>query len=111
MSAAKAVLILAALPGRDDAEHAGEQIVEEGLAVSGSVIPGIHSFHQEEGRIRREHEALLMLWSDVASVEAIRHRLEEFHAGEADVVPLDDVRAGSGHWRWLGSLGSPLDRG
>ncbi|TMF88406.1 MAG: divalent-cation tolerance protein CutA [Chloroflexi bacterium] len=54
-------LILATFGSRDEAERAGEKMVEQQLATDGAVIPTVHTFHFREGRMHRNHEALLLL--------------------------------------------------
>ena len=66
-----AVLLIARAPERAEAERIGERLVEMRLAASGSVLPAIHSFHWLEGRLQREHEALLLITTSTErSVEA-----------------------------------------
>ena len=58
-----AVLLIARASERAEAERVGEALVERGLAACGSVVPTVHSFFRSEGRLQREHESLLLLWT------------------------------------------------
>src|SRR2546423_14637837 len=71
-------MIFATLGSRDEAERAGEKLVEMRLAACGSIIPTVHSFYFWEGRMRRNHEALLLLKTTREKVAAI----EDFIRGE-----------------------------
>ena len=57
----EAVIVFATFQTRDEAEQVGEAMVEQHLAACGSVIPTVHSFYHCEGKLHREHEALLLL--------------------------------------------------
>src|SRR5579859_7683044 len=66
----QAVIVFATFQTRDEAEQVGEAMVEQRLAACGSVIPTVHSFYRWEGKLHREHEAMLLL-------KTTRERLEE----------------------------------
>ncbi len=67
-----AVIVFATFQTRDEAEQVGEAMVERRLAACGSVIPTVHSFYHWEGKLHREHEALLMLKTTRAMVEQVQ---------------------------------------
>ena len=54
------VILLVTLGTRDEAERMGEGLVDAGLAARGSVIPTIHSFYREDGRLLLGSEAELV---------------------------------------------------
>lgn len=66
------VLILATFGSRDEAERAGEKLVEQQLVGTGAVIPTVHTFHFREGRMHRNHEALLLLQTSVERVREVQ---------------------------------------
>ena len=88
----EAVIVFATFQTRDEAEQVGEAMVEQHLAACGSVIPTVHSFYHWEGKLHREHEALLMLKTTrarMAEVEAFirqagSHKLPEILAVGVD---------------------------
>lgn len=90
--ATEAVIVFATFQTRDEAEQVGEAMVERRLAACGSVIPTVHSFYHWEGRLHREHEALLMLKTTRAHVEEVQafiqregtHKLPEVLAVAVD---------------------------
>jgi periplasmic divalent cation tolerance protein len=73
-----AVIIFATFGSRDEAERTGEKLVEMRLAARGSVIPTLSSFYYREGRIFRDHEALLLLKTVAGKV----NQVEEFIRAE-----------------------------
>ncbi len=70
--AGAAVLVLATFGTRDEAERAGEKLIEQGLAPSGSVVPAVHSFYLHEGRMQRNHDALLLLRTSADKVVEVK---------------------------------------
>lgn len=67
-----AVIVFATFQTRDEAEQVGEALVEKGMAACGSVVPTVHSFYRWEGRLHREHEALLLLKTSRQRVEDVQ---------------------------------------
>lgn len=65
-------LVLATFGTRDEAERAGEKLVEMRLAETGAVIPTVHSFYFLEGRMHRNHEALLLLRTSAERVGEVK---------------------------------------
>jgi len=83
--ASEVVMMFATLGSRDEAERAGEKLVEMRLAACGSIIPTVHTFYFWEGRMRRNHEALLLLKTTREKVAEI----EDFMRGETAYEPPD----------------------
>ncbi len=72
------VIIFATFGSRDEAERMGEKLVEMRLAARGSVVPTLSSFYYRDGRIFRDHEALLLLKTLADKAEQV----EEFIRAE-----------------------------
>lgn len=66
-----AVIVFATFQTRDEAEQIGEAMVQKRLAACGSVIPTVHSFYYWEGKLHREHEALLLIKTSAEKVPEI----------------------------------------
>jgi len=74
---------------RDEAENLGEALLERGLAQRGSVIPAIHSFWMEAGRLERGHEAMLLITtSSEKAGEAVAYVRENHSFEEPQVLVL-----------------------
>lgn len=102
MSEPKPVILFISAGSRDEAEHLGEGMVEERLAACGSVIPTVHSFYYWEGKMQREHEALLLLKTSSDKVEAIQAYLQEHHSYQLPELLQVDVTGGSSTYlEWL----------
>ena len=71
MAETEAVIVFATFKTRDEAEQIGEALVERRLAACGSVVPTVHSFYYWEGKLHREHEALLLLKTAAEKVPEI----------------------------------------
>lgn len=97
-----AVIIFATFGTRDEAERAGEKLVELRLAARGSVIPTLSSFYYRDGRIFRDHEALLLLKTVADKAEQV----EEFIRAEspqevAEVLVVSVERAMPAYLDWV----------
>jgi periplasmic divalent cation tolerance protein len=102
MTQPKPVMLFISAGSRDEAERLGEGMVEARLAACGSVIPTIHSFYRWEGKMKREHEALILLKTSSDKVAAIQAYLEEHHSYELPELLQVDVTGGSpAYLEWL----------
>jgi periplasmic divalent cation tolerance protein len=75
-----AVLLLVAVAERAEAERIGESLVEKGLAACGSVLPAVHSFYRWEGRLQREHQALLLIKTSTERSTEAQAELRALHS-------------------------------
>ena len=102
MSSPKAVILFVSAGSREEAERLGEGLVEERLAACGSVIPGVHSFFRWEGRLQREHEALLLVKTSAAKAAGAQEYIRKHHSYELPEVLQVDVAGGSQKYlSWL----------
>ena len=92
--AAQAVLILVTAGTRDEAERIGEGLVEARLAACASVIPVVHSFYRWEGRLQREHEALLLVKTLPDRAENAMAFVREHHSYELPEILRVNVDGG-----------------
>lgn len=89
------VLIMVTSRTRDEAERLGEELVTSHLAACGSVIPTIHSFYYWEGRLQREHEALLLIKTTAAAAPAVHAYVLEHHSNQLPEVIQLPIEGGS----------------
>jgi len=100
--AVPAVLLLVTAADRAEAERLGEALVEKRMAACGSVVPMIHSFFHWEGRLQREHEALLILKTTSDKSLAAQAVLKQMHSYENPEILEVLVSGGSGQYlAWL----------
>lgn len=93
MTDARVVLVTA--PDADAAARLARALVEERLAACGNVVPAIRSIYRWEGRVHDEGEALLVLKTRAARVDALRARVLELHPYQVPEVLVLPVEAGS----------------
>ena len=105
---AGAVLLLVAAADRAEAERLGEALVEKRLAASGSVIPLVHSFFHSDGRIQREHQALLLLKTTSKLSADAQAELKSLHSYEEPEILEVSVSGGSSQYLgWLAGQARP----
>jgi periplasmic divalent cation tolerance protein len=97
-----AVLLIARAPERAEAERIGEQLVERRLAASGSVLPAIHSFHRLEGKLQREHEALLLITTSTERSAQAQAELRALHSDpDPEILELSITGGSATYLAWL----------
>lgn len=95
-------MIMVTTGGRDDAERLGEALVVEHLAACCSVVPTVHSFYYWEGRLKREHEALLLVKTVESRAAAVQEYVLSHHDYELPEVLQVAVEGGSSAYlNWL----------
>jgi periplasmic divalent cation tolerance protein len=96
------VLLIARAPERSEAERIGEQLVEKRLAASGSVLPVIHSFHRLEGKLQREHEALLLITTSAERSAEAQAELRALHSHpDPEILEVAITGGSSTYLDWL----------
>lgn len=97
-----AVLLIARVAERAEAERIGERLVELRLAASGSVLPAIHSFHRWEGRLQREHEALLMVTTSAERSSEAQAQLRALHSHpDPEILEVPITGGSPTYLEWL----------
>jgi periplasmic divalent cation tolerance protein len=96
------VLLIARVSERAEAERIGEQLVEKRLAAAGSVMPVIHSFHRWEGKLQREHEALLLITTSSERSDEAQAELRALHSHSDPEILEVPISGGSPTYlEWL----------
>ncbi len=97
-----ALVVLVTTPTPERAAEIARALVEERLAACGNVLPAIRSIYRWEGKVQDEAEALLVLKTTRARLEALRDRVLALHPYEVPEVLALPVEAGSAPYlAWL----------
>ncbi len=95
-------VVLVTVPTAEQAAGLARALVEERLAACGSVVPGLRSVFRWQGEVRDEAEALLVLKTTRARLEALRARVLALHPYDVPEVLALPVEAGSAAYlAWL----------
>jgi len=101
-SEAGVVLLIATVVERAEAERIGEALVEKRLAARGSVLPGVHSFYRWEGKLQREHMALLLVTTSADRSAAAQAELRALHShDDPEILEVQVTGGSSTHLQWL----------
>jgi periplasmic divalent cation tolerance protein len=79
----KPILLMVTAATRNEAENLGEALLSEGLAKRGSVIPVIHSFWMEAGKLERSHGAMLLVTTTTVHAKQAAAYIRAHHSFEA----------------------------
>lgn len=90
-----AVVVLVTAPSPERAAEIARAVVEERLAACGNVVPGLRSIYRWEGKVQEDAEALLVLKTTRARLDALRDRVLALHPYEVPEVIALPVEAGS----------------
>jgi periplasmic divalent cation tolerance protein len=90
-----ALVVLVTAPSAQQAAELARALVEERLAACGNVLPGVRSVYRWEGSVREDAEALLVLKTTRARLEALRERVLALHPYQVPEVLALPVEAGS----------------
>jgi periplasmic divalent cation tolerance protein len=90
-----ALVVLVTAPTPERAAEIARAVVEERLAACGNVVPGLRSIYRWEGKVQEDAEALLVLKTTRARLDALRERVLALHPYEVPEVIALPVEAGS----------------
>jgi periplasmic divalent cation tolerance protein len=93
-----ALVVLVTTPTPERAAEIARALVEERLAACGNVLPAIRSIYRWEGKVEDEAEALLVLKTTRARLEALRDRVLALHPYEVPEVIALPVEGGSARY-------------
>jgi len=89
---------------RDEAEAAriGETLVRERLAACANVLAPVRSFYWWQGKVQDDREAVLVMKSRAALVDALVARVKALHSYSVPcVVSLEIERGNTDFLRWI----------
>ncbi|MCH2464839.1 MAG: divalent-cation tolerance protein CutA [Gemmatimonadetes bacterium] len=101
------VTLLTAAPGLKEAERIALALVSERLAACANVIPGVSSIYWWDGQVQREEEAMVVIKTTMAQVNALEARLVELHP--YDIPELLVFPIAGGHPPYLAWVGSEVE--
>jgi periplasmic divalent cation tolerance protein len=86
----------------DAARGLAERLVQERLVACASILPRVESVYRWEGRVEREAEAMLVMETSDAMVDAAMSRIEALHEYDVPkIVALEMTRATSAYSAWV----------
>jgi periplasmic divalent cation tolerance protein len=89
-----AVVVLVTAPSAGKAAELARALVEERLAACGNVVPGLRSVYRWNDAVQEDEEALLLLKTTRARLDALRARVVALHPYEVPEVIALPVEAG-----------------
>ena len=98
----RAVLVYTTWPSIVEAEQAGRSIVEQRLAASVNILPGMISHYWWEGALERAEETVMIVKTRASLAESVRAAVKSLHSYETPsiiVLPVESVDAD--YYRWI----------
>ena len=95
-------VVLVTAPDEAVAESLVRQLVEEGVAACGNIVPGITSIYRWRGQVEREREVLVVFKTTVAGAVRLAERVPQLHPYEVPEVLVLPVERGHGPYlNWI----------
>jgi periplasmic divalent cation tolerance protein len=102
MSESDAVLVYVTVGDSDAALSIARALVDERLAASANIIGGVHSIYRWQGAVEAADEAVLVLKTRRAHLEALTARVRALHAYDCPcVVALPIVGGNPAYLDWI----------
>ena len=99
---ARAVVVFVTCPTRAAARRIASALVARRLAACVNVLPGVESLFRWEGKVDQAREALLIIKTRAARLEALRRAVVALHPYEVPEVIAVPVAAGHRPYlRWV----------
>ena len=95
-------IVLTTAGNAEECRRLGRTLVEERLAACATVIPQAESIYRWKGQVEAAGEALVLLKTEAAKIEALEQRLRELHTYETpEFLVLEVERGSAAYLEWL----------
>jgi periplasmic divalent cation tolerance protein len=95
-------LVLTTFANADAAANIIRILVEERLVACGTILPGVRSIYQWEGRIEDTQEVMVFLKTSASSLPALQARLLVLHPYETpEILALDSAAVSPAYAEWV----------
>jgi periplasmic divalent cation tolerance protein len=109
--AGEALVVLVTAPSAERAAELARALVAERLAACGNVVPGLRSIYRWKDAVQEDDEALLVLKTTRARLEALRERVVALHPYDVpEVVALPVVGGHAPYLEWIVASTGPEAR-
>jgi periplasmic divalent cation tolerance protein len=96
------IIVLVTTPNSDEANLIANALVADGLAACVNIIPAIESVYRWEGKVTRDHEALMIVKSMTDRYVELERRVKELHSySTPEVIALKIERGSEEYFKWL----------
>ena len=96
------MVVLVPVASDDEAVAIARSVVEERLAASANIVPGLRSFYRWKGEVRQASELLLIIKTRRQRVEELIERIEALHSYEVPgILALPIERGLSAYLEWI----------
>lgn len=98
------VTLLTTTTSKEEASRIARVLVSERLAACANIIPGISSVYRWNEEVQEEKEAMLVIKTTVAQVDALEARVVELHSYDVpELLAIPVVRGHQPYITWVDS--------
>lgn len=95
-------LVLCTCPDQATAQNIAEQLVDKQLAACVSILPGLTSLYQWQGKRETAQEYLLLIKTTYAVYETLEQTLTELHPYELpEIIAVPIERGSTAYLDWI----------
>jgi periplasmic divalent cation tolerance protein len=96
------LIVFVTTPSSEEANRIAEAIVAQRLAACVNIVSAIQSIYRWEGKITRDHEALMIIKTTDERYTELERSVKELHSYTTpEVVALKVERGSTQYLRWL----------
>lgn len=96
------LIVLVTTPNAEEAARIADVLVSEQLAACVNMVPGIESIYRWEGKVTRDHEALMIIKTTGARYDDLERRVKELHSySTPEVIAMRIDRGSEQYLNWL----------
>ena len=106
------LIVLVTTSNAEEASRIAEVLVSERLAACVNIVPGIESIYRWEGKVTRDHEALMIIKTTSERYDELERRVKELHSySTPEVIALKIERGSDQYLNWLRDSTVTIKRG
>jgi|SRR6185295_7228076 len=89
------LIVLVTTANAEEAARIADALVSERLAACVNIVPGIESIYRWEGKVTRDHEALMIIKTTGERYDELERRIKELHSYSTPEVIAMKIDLGS----------------
>lgn len=98
----ESIVVLVTASSEEEAAKIAKALVGERLAACANIVPKVRSIYRWEGDVQDDAEALMLIKTQKAHLDALTARVKELHSYSVpEVVALDMAGGSPDYLNWL----------
>jgi periplasmic divalent cation tolerance protein len=96
------IIVFCTVSHRREADRLAQTLVKEKLAACVSIIPGLVSIYQWQGKVEKSKELLLVIKTSKALYSRLEKRIQKLHSYSVpEIIALPVFKGSASYLQWL----------